>query len=81
MTQPELEVVEVSDSQSYRVLEAVDLAVEMTKQSAEMLQAVYWDCERLSDDELGHIEAALVQLRAHLVSCERTFVQFLDRRR
>ena len=72
---------EVIDSPNGRVLEAVDLAAGVTKQSAEMLQAVYWDCERLSDDELGHIEAALLQIRAHLMSCERTFVQFLDRRR
>ena len=81
MTESQIEIVNVSDSPGYRVLEAVDLAVEVTKQSAEMLQAVYWGCERPSDDELGHIEVALVQQRAHLVSCEQTFVQLLDRRR
>jgi hypothetical protein len=77
----QIEIVNASDSPGFRVLEAVDLAVEVTMQSSEMLQGVYWGYDRLGDDELAHIEAALVQLRAHLVSCERTFVQFLDRRR
>ena len=71
MTQPQLEVVEVTDSPANRVLEAVDLAVDVTKLSADVLHAVSSNGERFSQDELTHLEAALVRLRADVARCER----------
>lgn len=58
------------------MLEAVDLAAEVTKQSADVLQAIASDGERLSIEDLRHLEAALVQMRADVARCEKTFVEF-----
>jgi hypothetical protein len=71
-----LDIVDVVESPAWRVLEAVDLAAEVTKQSAEVLQAIASDGERLSIDDLRHLEGALVQLRADVARCEKTFVEF-----
>jgi len=72
----ELEVVEVNDSPTRRVLDAADLAVDVMKQAADVLQAVSSDGERFSASELLHLEGALVQLRADVARCERHFVEF-----
>lgn len=81
VTESHLEIVDVVESPACRVLEAVDLAADVTKQSAEVLQAIASDGERLSVDDLRHLEAALVQLRADVARCEKTFVEFFGARR
>ena len=81
MTESHLEIVDVVESPACRVLEAVDLAVEVTNRSAEILQAVASNGERLTADDLRHIEAAIVQLRADVARCEQTFVEFFGVRR
>lgn len=63
------------------MLEAVDLAAEVTKQSADVLHAIASDGEHLSLDDLRHLEVALVQLRADVARCEQTFVEFFGLRR
>ena len=81
MPESHLEIVDVVESPACRVLEAVDLAAEVTKQSAEILQAIASDGEQLTSDDLRHLETALVQLRADVVRCEQTFVEFFGLRR
>ena len=76
MTDSHLEIVNVVESPACRVLEAVDLAADVTKQAAEVLQAIASDGERLSIEDLRHLEGALVQMRADLARCEKTFVEF-----
>lgn len=80
MTELQYELVEISQSPCGRLLEAFGLAIETTAQLSEGLKAALAIGERFGDDDLARIEAALVDLRAALVSCERTFVLFLDRR-
>ena len=63
------------------MLEAVDLAAEVTKQSAQVLRAIASDGERLSVDDLRRLEAALVRLRADVARCEKTFVEFFGEHR
>lgn len=76
MIQPQIEVVPTTDSPATRVLDAADLAVDLTKQAADILQAVSSNGERFSASELMHLEAAIVQLRADVERCERHFVEF-----
>ena len=81
MTDSQIQVVEVTDSPAFRVLDAVDLAAEVTNQAAEILEAIAADGPRLDDDDLRHLEAVLVQIRADVARCEKTFVEFFGVRR
>ena len=81
MTDSQIQVVEVTDSPAFRVLDAVDLAAEVANQAAEILEAIAADGARLGDDDLRHLEAVLVQIRADVARCEKTFVEFFGVRR
>lgn len=81
MTDSQLQVVEVTDSPAFRVLDAADLAAEVTNQAAELLEAIAADGARLDDDDLRHLEAVLVQIRADVARCEKTFAEFFGVRR
>jgi len=80
VTESQYQVVEIRESPCGRLLEAFGLAIDATGQSSEDLQAAFATGEHFGDDDLARIEAALVGLRACLVSCEHTFVRFIDRR-